>query len=401
MSGPLFGYRVVELAEGVAGPYCAMLMGDAGADVVKVERAEGDRSRGWGSKTAGDFGATYLVTNRNKRGVAVNLGTPEGVAAVKRLVDHADIVIGDAGWTNHPELQPDAILERNPRVIYLNISGFGKEGPLGDYPPYGELGAQLASEANLSLGVPGAAPVRVGVDIGSTYAGIYGLSATCAALIARDRVGGQRIDVSPFGSLVAMRSTLWAAQSNPDEWWGFHLDSYMKPPDNGYHTKDSAVSFTLGRMPREQRDDLYKDYQMEWVRDDPMFALVDTDSAGSGSRYGWQVRPVWEKAFAKFSTAEVIEIGRRHGATVFEKNDYEQMINSPQVQHLGMVTAVEHPGIGPVQQLVPPWDFSDTPAEIRLPAPRLGEHSAEVLTEAGYSASEVAALRSSGALVGV
>ena len=400
MAGPLFGYRVVELAEGVGGPYSAMLMGDAGADVVKVERAEGDRARGWGSKTAGDFGATFLVTNRNKRSVAVNLGTPEGLAAVKKLTDSADIVIVDAGWSDHPDLQPDAIIARNGQAVVLNISEFGHEGPLGDYPPYGELGAQMASEAIMSLGVLGQPPVRIGVDIGSMYAGIYGLSATCAALIARDRVGGQRIDVSPFGCLVAMRSTLWAAQSNPDEWWGFHLDSYLKPPDNGYHTKDGAVSFTLGRMTREQRDELYKDYDMEWVKDDPMFDLVDTDPGGSGSRYGWKVRPVWEKAFAKFTTAEVIEIGRRRGATTFEKNDYAQMINSPQVQHIGMVTSVEHPGIGPVQQLVPPWDFSDTPAEIRLPAPRLGEHTAEVLTEAGYAASEVASLKSSGVLVG-
>ncbi|MDA0301066.1 MAG: CoA transferase [Chloroflexi bacterium] len=176
-----------------------------------------------------------------------------------------------------------------------------------------------------------------------------------------------------------MRSTLWAALSNPDEWWGFHLDSYLKPPDMGYHTQDGAVSFTLGRVTREQRDELYRDFQMEWVKDDPMFQLVDTDPAGSGSRYGWKVKPVWEKAFSKFTTAEVLEIGRRHGATTFEKNNYAQMVEHPQVQHVGMVTTVDHPGIGPVDQLVPPWDFSETPAEIRMPAPRLGEHNAEIL----------------------
>ncbi len=379
MTGPLFGYKVVELAEGVGGPYAAMQMGDAGADVVKVERAEGDRARGWGSKTAGDYGITFLVLNRNKRGVSVDLSTQAGVDAVKKLTDSADVVIHDEGWSDHPDLSVDAIMARNPQAVVLNISEFGPEGPLAEYPPYGELGAQMASEAIMSLGVPGQPPVRIGVDLGTMYSGIYGLSATCAALIARDRVGGQRVDVSPFGTLIAMRSTLWAALSNPDEWWGFHLDSYMKPPDMGYHTKDGAVSFTLGRMTREQRDELYKDFQMEWVKDDPMFQLVDTDPAGSGSRYGWKVKPVWEKAFSKFSTAEVLEIGRRHGATTFEKNNYAQMVEHPQVKHVGMVTTVEQPGLGPVGQLIPPWDFSETPAEIRLPAPRLGEHNAEVL----------------------
>src|SRR3990172_5495610 len=100
MAGPLFGYRVVELAEGVGGPYCAMEMGDAGADVVKIEQLDGDRARGWGSRKAGDLGASFLNLNRNKRSVALDLDTPEGVAVARRLVDAADVVIGDAGWTD-------------------------------------------------------------------------------------------------------------------------------------------------------------------------------------------------------------------------------------------------------------------------------------------------------------
>ena len=383
MAGPMFGLKVVELAEGIGGPYAAMEMGDAGADVVKIERPEGDRARGWGSKTAGDLGSTYLVLNRNKRGVMLDVSTPAGVAAAKKLTDSADVVVYDAGWSDNPELQPDGIMARNPKAVVLVISAFGGQGPWADYPPYAELGAQMTSEASLSLGIPGEPPVRIGNDNGSMYAAIYGLQAVCAALVARDETGGQRIDTSAFGTLIAMRSTLWAAQSNPDEWWGFHLDSYIKPPDYGYHCKDGAISFNLGRMSREERDQLYIELKMEWVKDDPLFKIVDSDPAGSGSRYGYIVRPIWERALKEFTRAEVIEIGRRFGATCFEKNDYEDFIASDQVKAVGMITTVDHPGVGPIREQIPPWEFSETPADIRMPAPRLGEHTTAVLAEIG------------------
>ena len=383
MAGPMFGLKVVELAEGVGGPYAAMEMGDAGADVVKVEKPEGDRSRGWGSKVAGDLGSTYLVLNRNKRGVLLDPNTAAGVTAIHKLTDGADVVVYDAGWSENPALSPDTIMASNPRAVVLVISAFGGQGPWADYPPYAELGAQMTSEASLSLGRPGEVPVRIGNDNGAMYSAVYGLQAVCAALVAVDTAGGQRIDTSAFGGLLAMRSTLWAAQSNPDEWWGFHLDSYIKPPDYGYRCKDGAISFTLGRMSREERDNLYKDLNMEWVRDDPLFEIVDSDPAGSFSRYGYIVRPVWEKALKELTRAEVIEIGRRYGANVFEKQDYEEFINSGQVRAIGMVTEVDHPGIGPIKEQIPAWDFSDTPADIRMPAPRLGEHTAAVLAEIG------------------
>ncbi len=379
MSGPLEGYNVVEMAEGVGGPYVSMEMGDAGANVVKIERPEGDRSRGWGSKTKGDFGSTFVALNHSKKSVTLDPDTADGVAAAKKLLTNADVVVYDAGWTENPELSPDAIMALNPKAVVLVISAFGGQGPWADYPPYAELGAQMTSEASLSLGSPGAPPVRIGNDNGSMYAGVYGLQAVCAALVARDEKGGQRIDTSAFGTLIAMRSTLWAAQSNPDEWWGFHLDSYIKPPDYGYHCKDGAVSFNLGRMSREERDEMYKAFNMEWVKDDPLFSVLDEDPAGSGSRYGYIVRPVWEKALKNFTRAEVIEIGRRFGATVFEKQDYSEFMASEQVKAVGMLTELDTPGFGRVKAQVPPWDFSETPAAIQGPAPALGQHNAELL----------------------
>ena len=266
MSGPLEGLRVVELAEGVAAPYCSQELADAGADVIKVERAGGDRSRGWGSRQRGDIGAAFLGLNRGKRGVALDPDSEAGVEILRKLIADADIVIADAGWAGDDGLQYASLGELNPQLVYCRFSEYGEHGPWADQPPYGELAAQLAGEATGSLGNIGEPPVRMATDLASTYAAVYAVMSICAAIYARDESGGQRIDVSLFGSILAMRSTLWVALSNPDEWWGFHLDSYVKPPDTGYHCKDGAIYFSLARTTPEQREELYSELGMEWLK---------------------------------------------------------------------------------------------------------------------------------------
>ena len=383
MPGPLDGYRVVELSEGVAGPYAAMELGDAGADVIKFEKPGGDRARGWGSQAKGDLGASFLGTNRNKRSVVLDVNGADGVAAAKRIIATADVVIADAGWATHPDLQPEALRQANPNLVYLGISEFGENGPMANRPPYGEVAAQLASEATTSLGVIGEAPVRMSVDVAQMFTGIYAVQAICAALYARDTRGGQRIDVSLFGTMVAMRSTLWVALANPDEWWGFHLDSYVKPRDYGYQCQDGRIYFSLARPTQEQRDDLYREFNMEWVRQDPLFDLVNTDTAGGTARYSHLCKPIWERAFKDLPRQQVIDAIRKTGGWAFEKNNYEELVHSEQAQFIGLIDTQEHPGIGPVSTVGIPWEFADTPASIRRPAPRLGEHTDEVLASIG------------------
>jgi formyl-CoA transferase len=186
-----------------------------------------------------------------------------------------------------------------------------------------------------------------------------------------------------------MRSTLWVALSNPDEWWGFHLDSYVKPPDHGYRCRDGAIYFSLSRMERENFDSLLADLKMEWVRDHPDFSLLAIDSAGGAGRYSHIVRPLWERGFAELPAATVLEIIERHGGLAFPMNDYAMLIETDQVKHVDMVETLDQPGVGPMRVIAPPWQFSDTPAEIRRPAPRLGEHGAEILTELGFTPGEI------------
>ncbi len=400
MGGPLEGLRVVELAEGVAGPYCAQELSDAGADVIKVEKPGGDRTRGWGSRKRGDVGVAFLATNRGKRGVALDPASETGVEVLRKLIADADIVIADAGWSTDAALEYDSLGELNPELVYCRFSEYGKAGPWADQPPYGELVAQLAGDGTGSLGAIGQPPVRMATDIASMYAAIYAVMSICAAVYARDESGGQRIDVSLFGSILAMRSTLWVALSNPDEWWGFHLDSYIKPPDTGYHCKDGAIYFSLARTSPEQREELYRELGMEWVEDDPLFELVNIDTGGGGGRYSHLARPVWERALANFSVDEAIEITRRYGGWAYPKNDYEALVADEQARHVGVIETVEQPGAGTLRQVAPPWDFEGTPAAIQGPPPRLGEHNAAVLAEAGYSEAEIASLREEGVLAG-
>ena len=139
---------------------------------------------------------------------------------------------------------------------------------------------------------------------------------------------------------------------------------------------------------------------MEWVEGDPLFELVNIDTGGGGGRYSHLARPVWERALANFTTDEAIEITRRYGGWAYPKNDYEALVAEEQAQHVGVIEAVEQPGVGTLRQVAPPWDFEGTPAAIQGPAPQLGEHNAAVLAEAGYSEAEIARFRDEGVLAG-
>lgn len=375
MAGPLAGYRVVEIAQGVAGPYAAMSLGDAGADVIKIEPPGGDRSRGW-SPPLGNDSAAWQALNRNKRGIVLDFSKEHDLDTARRLLQQADIAVVDKLGLPQP-LGWEALGAE--QLVYCALSGWGPRGPWAERPA-SELAAQLASEATLSLGRLGDPPVRLGADAGSMYAANYAIQGICAALYARDAGGrgGQRLEVSLFGSLLAMRSTLWVALSKPDEWWGFHLDSYIKPPDHGYHCRDLPIFFSLAAMGDEDAERLIDDLKMGWVREEARFELLKRDHAGGAGRHAHELKHLWEQGFAAWSAAEVIEKVERRGGWAFPMHDYERLIQDPQVAAVGVVVDIDG-----VKQVAPPWDFEQTPTELPRPAPNLDQHTAEVLAELG------------------
>ena len=383
MSGPLDGYRVVEISEGVAGPYTTMSLADAGADVVKIEPPQGDRARGW-APSVGDDSPLFLALNRNKRGIVLDWSSDEDLQTARRLLSQADVAVVDS-YGLPPDLRWEEL--ESPGLIYCAISGFGPKGPWADRPA-SEIGTQMASEATSSLGKLGDPPVRHGSDIGSVFAANNAIQAICAALYARDDTdpdqptGGQRVEVSLFGSLIAMRSTLWVALSNPDEWWGFHLDSYIKPPDHGYQCRDLPIYFSLARIRGEAFESLLDELDMDWAREHPDFEKLRTDGAGGAGRYAAELTPLWERGFANFDAEQVIEVVERHGGWAFPMHDYERLSKDPQVAAVGAIIEVEQQDGSAMRQVAPPWDFEQTPVSMTMrPAPRLGQHQDEVLSE--------------------
>lgn len=367
-AGPLAGVRVVEVAEGVAAPMAARLLGDAGADVVKVEGAGGDRARTWGRPEEDGTSTVFSALNRNKRSVVVDdVAGPEAT----RLIADADILVVDDG-----RLDVGEVMSRSPDLVVCVVSGWGPNGPWAGLPG-GELPAQLASEVYSSLGVIGEEPVRLGNDHAAMVTASFAVQGVLAALLVRDDVGGQRVDVSLFGSLLQMRSTLWVALSNPDEWWGFHLDNYVKPPEHGYTCKDRRMYFSVGRV--ADMDQLVVDLHMEWVRDDPRWDVFRVDGAGGIGRHAHLVHDLWDRGLSQWTYDEAAVIIESHGGWVFPYLDYEEFVEDTQVREMGLVVEVENSEGAVMREIRPPWQFSDTPASISRPAPRLGADTDEVL----------------------
>jgi crotonobetainyl-CoA:carnitine CoA-transferase CaiB-like acyl-CoA transferase len=376
---PLSQYRVVELAQGIAGPYAGVELADAGADVIKVEHMSGDIARYWEPRGAAGLGAAFIQLNRGKRSVRLDLESEAGRDALRELIRTSDVLIEDVDLTRDLSLDVAAMVEGNDRLIHNRISGWGPIGPWAHLPG-SEIGAQLASEVTTSLGHFGRPPVRVGTDLASTYAGIYSVEGILAALYRRQRDGlGQQVDVSLYGCLVVLRSIMWAALSNPDDWSGFHLDSYRKPPESGLTTKDGIVALTLGRLSDEAWTALLDELGFERERDAEKISLLKSVGNPDTSPRGWESKPVWEQAFARFTTSEVIEIMERHGGGGYPVNNYPRVFEDPQVKHLDVLRTVSMSSGESMQILRSPCRLNETPARIETGPPLLGEHTEQVL----------------------
>lgn len=370
MTGPLDGLIVVEIAEGVAGPMTGRYLGDGGADVIKVELPGGDRARQWGAVYVDGTSAAFLWLNRNKRSLVVDSFDDE---PIDLLLARAGVLVVDEGLAD-----VDAIMARHPHLVVCSISAWGPKGPWARRPG-SELTAQLASEATTSLGRIGEEPVRIGTEHGGISAAVHASQGIVAALLVADTQGGQRIDVSVIGSLIQMRSTIWGAKSNPDAWFGVHLETYTRPPEYGYECSDGHIYLHVGRV--ENFDKLIDMLEMGFARHDPRWESFRKDIAGFTSRNGPMLHDIWDRGLRKLTVEEAVSIIRENGGWAFPVNDYPTFVASEQAQHLNLFPESATAAGTPFRELRPPWTFSDTPASIRRPAPLLGQHSAEIRSE--------------------
>jgi len=395
MVTPLERTKVVDLTEGIAGPYCSQELGDTGADVIKIERPRGDTSRGWGPPFAGDQSAIFLGLNRNKRSIVVDWATPEGRDIILRLAKDADVFMDDLGVGQAEKLGFGYETQKglSPGLVYLSITPLGEKGPFADRPG-SEVVAQAMSEVTASLGAIGEPPVRVGTDIANTYTGYFSFMGILAALLSRSRTGlGQKVSTSLLGSCLFMRGTLWTSLTDPDEWGGFHLEGYTNPVDSGYNAKDGPFFFQFGMrgMKPEDWPNFLKDIGLHPLLSNPHWTYL-RDVIFHG-KYAKDYHHVWDEKFAHMTVEEITKLIGKYGGNVWRINNYETLIANPQWPYVDMVVEMDHPTAGKVKATGMPWKLQETPASVRMPPPLLGQHTDEILREVQYSQAEINSLR--------
>jgi crotonobetainyl-CoA:carnitine CoA-transferase CaiB-like acyl-CoA transferase len=391
----LEGIKVVELAQIMAGPTCGMLLADMGADVIKVEKLPGgDDTRSYTEPSIAGESAAFMMLNRNKRGIAVNLKTPGGLQVVKRLLAGADVVTENyrKGTLEKLGLGYEVLEELNPRLIYCAISGYGRSGPYADKGGFDLIAQGFAGIMSIT-GEPGGPPAKSGTSIADINAGILAALGILAAVIARGKTGrGQVVETSLMEA--AVQQTFWQAASffatgvNPGPTGSAHL---LTAPYQAFPTQDGWIN--IGGANQSNWERIVKVIGRPELNDDPRFR-----TNGDRMKNLAALTPLIAERLRARPSAEWIREFEAAGVPVGPVNRIGDMLADPQVAAREMVLEVDHPRAGRVKTLGTPVKFSDTPGSVRRPAPLLGEHTREVLDELGYTPQEIEALQREGAV---
>jgi len=386
----LDGVRVVDLSRVLAGPFCGALLGDLGADVIKVEDpAGGDEARTWAPQREGESPG-YVVNNRNKRGVAVDLKAPAGVEIVRRLVGRSDVVLENfrTGVMEDLGLGYDALAAENPRLVYCSVSAFGRTGPRAREAGY-EAVMQAFGGIMSVTGEPGGAPVRCGLSFVDLTTGILCALGVVAALHVRDRTGrGQRVDGSLLETALGLLN--YQAQSYlltgevPRALGSAHPSI---APYRNFRCRDGQWVFVAGANDRLWRR-LAGALGLERLLDDPRFR-TNLDRV----RHREQVDAEVAAAVATFDRAEVLRRLDAANMPAAPVHTVDQVLADEQTRSRPLMRRMKHPKLGDVPVVGMPLAFSAMDPAVRRHAPALGEHTDEVLGEHGYSRDEITELR--------
>jgi crotonobetainyl-CoA:carnitine CoA-transferase CaiB-like acyl-CoA transferase len=391
--GPLRGMRVLELAQIMAGPTCGMLLADMGADVIKVEKLPGgDDSRGYRDPLVNGVSAPFMILNRNKRGIAVNLKHPAGRDVLLRMVRDADVLTENyrRGTLEKLGLGYDVLAQANPGLIYCAVSGYGRDGPFADKGGFDLIAQGFAGLMSIT-GEPGRPPVKTGNSVADINAGILAAVGILAAYAHKQKTGqGQVVDTSLMEA--ALQQTYWhaaiyfATGESPGPTGSAHL---LTAPYQAFAARDGWLNIGGANQANWERIADVLGHP-EW-RDDPRFrtnsarmanldALTDAMSAVLATR----PKAEWIAAF----DAAGVPAGPVH--TIGEALEH------PQTLARGMVVDLAHPQAGATRALGCPLHFSATPTRVTRPAPMLGEHTREVLRDYGYADAQIDTLLAGG-----
>ena len=390
LSGALAGITVLDLTRNLAGPFCTMLLGDMGADVIKVETpGTGDDTRSWGPATWGGQGATFLSCNRNKRSIAIDLDTPAGQEIAKRLASSADVVVSSfrPGSLLKRGLEPESLRQINPRLIYCSISAYGPKGPSKDRPGYDPV--LQADTGIMSLtGHPGGPPARLGIgaiDLGTAMWASVGIQ---AALRTRSRTGnGSVVEVSLY------ETAAW--------WLSYHVAGYLASgvdpqrqgtatsfiaPYETFQTSDGDVMVSVGN------DGLFAELcrlvELAELPEDPEYA-TNADRVAHRAA----LHDLLQDRFKQKPAKEWEDLLSAHSIPCSRVRTVADLVQDEQLAALGMLTSVPHPDIPDLRLIAPPLSIDGQRASHQQPPPRLGEQTTAILRDLGLTATEIADLR--------
>ncbi len=390
MSCALDGIRVVELTEALAGPYCAMLLGDMGADVIKVERpGTGDQTRAWGPPFVGSESAYYLATNRNKRSIALDYDAPDGREILHRLVATADVFV-----CNQPVLKslvrrgidPASLRAKHPRLVYCSISGYGFTGPKAEQPGYDIL-AQAEAGVMSFTGEPDGGPIRFPIAIADMSTGMYAAMGVLAALFERERTGkGEFVEMALFDSqltwLANVGSSYLNAGVSPSRWGNAH---------------PNIVPYQLFRGADGRHFVVAVGTEAQWNRLVRVLGahkeFADARFADNASRieFRHELVPRLQKLFESEASSDWVAKLRGADVPAAVIQTVSEALNDEQTQARGLIVEIEHPTLRRARSIANPIRFEGQPIVYRRPPPLLGEHTAGILRELKYTESEVEA----------
>jgi crotonobetainyl-CoA:carnitine CoA-transferase CaiB-like acyl-CoA transferase len=385
-TGPLAGMRVLELAQIMAGPTCGMILADMGADVIKVEKLPGgDDARGYREPRVNGVSAPFMILNRNKRGITLDLKHPKGRAILLRMVETADVLTENyrRGALDKLGLSYDVLSKVNPGLIYCAVSGYGRDGPLGDKGGFDLIAQGFAGLMSIT-GEPGRPPVKTGNSVADINAGILAVVGITAAYAHKLKTGqGQVVDTSLFEA--ALQQTYWHAATHfatgesPAPTGSAHL---LAAPYQAFRASDGWINIGGANEANWQRIAEVLGHP-EW-RDDPRFANnaarmrnLDALTAAMDAVLVTRTKAEWTAVF----DAAGVPVGPVHSIG--------EALAHPQTKARGMIVDLVHPQAGATRALGCPIHFSATPASVTRPAPMLGEHTREVLREYGYVDAEI------------